>query len=298
MTAQEIQHTLNNGDLDALEALRAEIPWFAPVHVSLAEKLQEDRDRSHPESLSKAAIYVGSPAVLYDLIVAPEVFAQSEAKEVAISGESDKSDEQLVVPETLKESEQEEEPVEESAEAHEAVSADDFDPLNKEIIVGAVSRTIEQEVQPESEEEITAEPEVPKDASKELDLSQENLSPFAAYLLRRSREVGFQEEEESKMESGTAAQADTMDAASLIDRFIAKEPKITPRKAEEYTTGDLAKKSLVEDENLVTETMAQIYAAQGKMEKARRAYRLLSLKYPEKSVYFAAQLKKLGKKTN
>jgi hypothetical protein len=31
------------------------------------------------------------------------------------------------------------------------------------------------------------------------------------------------------------------------------------------------------------------------MEKARRAYRLLSLKYPEKSVYFAAQLKKLGK---
>jgi hypothetical protein len=39
--------------------------------------------------------------------------------------------------------------------------------------------------------------------------------------------------------------------------------------------------------------MAQLYAKQGKMEKAKRAYELLSLKYPEKSIYFAAQFQKL-----
>ena len=54
-----------------------------------------------------------------------------------------------------------------------------------------------------------------------------------------------------------------------------------------------AKQGLVEDPSLVTETMAKLYAQQGQMGRARKAYKLLALKYPEKSVYFAAQLKKL-----
>ena len=52
-------------------------------------------------------------------------------------------------------------------------------------------------------------------------------------------------------------------------------------------------RGLVEDPSLVTETMAKLYAQQGQMGRARKAYKLLALKYPEKSVYFAAQLKKL-----
>jgi hypothetical protein len=39
--------------------------------------------------------------------------------------------------------------------------------------------------------------------------------------------------------------------------------------------------------------MAKLYAQQGQIGRARKAYKLLALKYPEKSVYFAAQLKKL-----
>lgn len=80
---------------------------------------------------------------------------------------------------------------------------------------------------------------------------------------------------------------------SLIDRFIESDPKITPGKAELFSTENLAKMSLVEDEEFVTETMAVIYARQGNMKKALKAYKLLSLKYPEKSIYFANQIKKL-----
>jgi len=39
--------------------------------------------------------------------------------------------------------------------------------------------------------------------------------------------------------------------------------------------------------------MAKIYANQGAANKAIKAYKLLSLKYPEKSIYFANQIKKL-----
>ena len=86
--------------------------------------------------------------------------------------------------------------------------------------------------------------------------------------------------------------------AALIDLFIRNEPTIGPIRQEDEHRGvkELAKESLVEDASLITETMARIYAGQGQIGRARRAYKLLALKYPEKSVYFAAQSKKLGRK--
>ncbi len=81
----------------------------------------------------------------------------------------------------------------------------------------------------------------------------------------------------------------------LVDRFISLEPNITRGKASEYAPGNIAKDSLEEDFSFVTETMAQLYARQGKMDKARKAYKKLIELYPEKSIYFAAQLKNLDK---
>ena len=56
---------------------------------------------------------------------------------------------------------------------------------------------------------------------------------------------------------------------------------------------DLAAQSLAMDESLITETLATVYQIQGKKEKAIQIYERLILKIPEKSVYFAAQIKKL-----
>ena len=82
---------------------------------------------------------------------------------------------------------------------------------------------------------------------------------------------------------------------SIIDKFIQKQPKITPGKAAEYTnTQNLGKDSLEEDMTFVTETMAKLYAAQGKIDKAKKVYRQLIALHPEKSIYFAAQLKNLN----
>ena len=80
----------------------------------------------------------------------------------------------------------------------------------------------------------------------------------------------------------------------MIDAFLAKgDVRIGPIRDSLETTEEWAKLGLVEDPSLVTETMAKLYAQQGQMGRARKAYKLLALKYPEKSVYFAAQLKKL-----
>lgn len=81
----------------------------------------------------------------------------------------------------------------------------------------------------------------------------------------------------------------------LIDRFIRQEPRITRGKTTDYTPGNIAKDSVEEDHLPVTETMAQLYARQGRLDKARKAFKKLIELHPEKSVYFAAQLKNLDK---
>jgi hypothetical protein len=79
----------------------------------------------------------------------------------------------------------------------------------------------------------------------------------------------------------------------LIDRFIHAEPAIARGKAGDYPIGNLAKDSLEEDFSMVTETIAVLFAKQGKLDKARKAFRKLMEQHPEKSIYFAAQLKNL-----
>jgi len=79
----------------------------------------------------------------------------------------------------------------------------------------------------------------------------------------------------------------------LIDQFIVAAPSITRNKVEFFDPLVKAKESITDKENIVSETLAKIYYDQGYKEKACKIYQKLSLKFPEKSSYFAAQIKKI-----
>jgi len=79
----------------------------------------------------------------------------------------------------------------------------------------------------------------------------------------------------------------------LIISFITGEPG--PIRADQPTSlkGDVSLDSIREHDGFITDTLARIYIKQGLLAKAIYAYEKLSLKYPEKSAYFAAQIEKI-----
>jgi len=79
----------------------------------------------------------------------------------------------------------------------------------------------------------------------------------------------------------------------LIDDFIAKSPKIKPSKS--TTSSNIALDRTIPPEALMTETLARVYLEQKNYKKAIQAYKILILKNPEKSGFFADQIRAIKK---
>jgi hypothetical protein len=94
-----------------------------------------------------------------------------------------------------------------------------------------------------------------------------------------------------KKEKQTEQAALQVNKEDLIDQFIQNNPKIVALEKGKTYTAPVSKNK--QDAALMTETLAKVYLEQKKYESAMQAYRILSLKYPEKSGFFADQIKRI-----
>ena len=124
-----------------------------------------------------------------------------------------------------------------------------------------------------------------------LDEKRKSLDELKAIIANRLKEI---EAEKQKKET-EEAKPKKLSRKELIDKFILENPSISRPKAEFYNPISVAQNSIIDQENIVSETLGKIYEKQGYIEKAISIYEKLCLKYPEKSRYFAAQIERVQK---
>ena len=79
----------------------------------------------------------------------------------------------------------------------------------------------------------------------------------------------------------------------LIEQFIRKKPGTEKPQTIPESMADISASSSKDNDEFITETLAKIYINQKYYQKAISVYQKLSLRFPEKNIYFAGQIEKI-----
>lgn len=266
-------------DGDTLSALIDRFPYAQALRmVQVQKNYQENGSSNHSE---KVLLVTGLPNWLYGYIIADKTEATT-----AIEVET-------IIPET-DDSGREEYPVPLSeATPHEKVSLYNDDHLPYSFLWWLNKTRMEHAD--------TYRPYAPGDLPADYPADATETTDEERVLDHQIRENIFHlQSPEDKL--GAAQPAETVSfhipkkTDPIIERFIREEPQIKPPQADKINMENKARKSAEDQLTLVTETLANIYVEQGLYPKAIAIYKKLSLKYPEKSTYFAARITELTDK--
>ncbi len=278
----------NHHLLGELNSLINAFPYFQSAYMLLLKGLQNSGDVKFENQLRNSAMRIANREVLYYYLKKePEpVINTADVKAAEISHENEPVDTQQVVIELAKNSEDLINEIEkEDNTANTGHKSTDYSIIitaesgDKEsdaslIIVNEESGEIEEKVVfmdpgfsiPEQEDLL------------ELDTGYDKISVTEEFDILINQEEDDEEAVPLKQLQ-----------SELIDRFIIANPRIEPVKEhDDIPLTDISRPYTEEKEGFLSETLARIYIKQGYYSKAINIYEKLSLKYPEKSSYFAS----------
>lgn len=305
---------LSKEDTKELELILAEYPYFQSARLLYLKGLHNQSSIKFNDELKTTAAYAADRKILYEFISKEKQVNKEQAINIIPDPVTEAiSLHKLELPEIISEEVKQKEIKQEEVETAQPILTKDSDKnldiLEREMLAEIVNATIEKEItapEPFSEADEIIEEDVPGNLIPEQKIIEE------ALISTKKEEEAIPDFDEHKKHSFTEwlkfkkhspeiseqRQKEKDEVASLIDKFIQAEPKMPKPKAEFYSPVNMAKQSVTDNESFVTETLARIYEKQGNFPKAIKAYETLSLKFPEKSAYFAALIQEIKKKQN
>jgi len=274
-----------------LEEISKAFPWFQGARILLAKALKNGNDIGFPEALKDAALHAGSRRHLYAFINDTNSLDQ---------GPKEDQHGTTAEPNRARLSE-----IKESGTKH--VNPTELIPEKKEQEKAPIELA-EAQAERRSGEQLRSFAEPQRPAEESYPAAEQDVIPSLVTALEVKSERSFfewlkelntdgQQNAGGKKGGGNEnreAKENSSGKEQLIERFMQAEPRISkPEKTEFFSPINMAKKSLEDREDIVSETLATIFAAQGETKRAIRIYQKLSLLNPEKSAYFAALIKKL-----
>lgn len=269
---------LNNADKETLSRLVEEHPYFQSGLMLWLKKLKHSEDLFYGDALKIVASKIPDRAVLHDFleIKLDRVEEQDQKKEAFIHKVDDREQPKATKESSTGKIQEAQKDIPKKLEQHIQSSATTYQyQLEKEIA----------KLPPLSNAIVKEETEVPdsSDKAKEKTAKPVSTTPKTPQSFTDWLNVSKQEWSSSPLKKE--------DPSSIIDRFIQSDPKISPAKKDASSNSEIPKKSVEDENNLVSDTLARIYMSQKNYDKAKATYEQLILKFPEKKGYFASQLK-------
>jgi hypothetical protein len=272
-------------------------PYFQSAHLLLLKGLQNTADVKFQNQLRNSAIHIADREVLYYLLKTKPLKVAEVTDPERIEPATDKAvtETQQTVIESAKNSEyliNEIENINDTSNPEIPADPEKESPLHSILVSTEENEVASSMILLLSEEQSQEEDKVfymdpgilfnQNNDLLELDLDENTFS--------QTGEIEFSPE----LESIDGKHYNKPSESELIDKFIFTNPRIEPNKEKILlATEDLTKPLAEEEGGFVTETLAKIYVTQGYYSKAIDIYEKLSLKFPEKSSYFASQIEKV-----
>ncbi len=305
---------INVSQTEAIAAITKEFPYFQAARVVHLKGLKNQDSFKYNQSLKTTAAYTTDRSILFDFITS-RTFEQHEisnsikeietqTNEIEVDVDEVKVDQNLLMEDAIKTKIQ---------EANAILDPNLFQPKVTPVPIAAITETPQEKKKEKKEKkkhkEIKAETTTEETAEETLQLGKplafekSEKHSFSEWLqLTSLKPIDRTAEKEAVQEAKTAAKKPKTKALKeekakrfdLIDKFIDKKPKIKPAATTEKII-NLASESNVDQSLLMTETLAKVYLEQKKYKKAIKAYDILILKYPEKSGFFADQIRAIKK---
>ena len=284
---------LTDNEYNDISRISMNYPYFQSAYVLMLNSLYRQDDIEFTEKLKEAAIYIADREVLYNLLNSEEWIStqsQETETEAGISHESresegiKKDDEDKI--QDVEKKKDENIKTDKPAGKYESVSGRSREELIQEIQTRLSEISGEKILQLDDSADEEAK-KIPVDEPVNTDFELPGDNDLLDLDLDMSDSSGKQPEPVEE-------QTGIIDDDELVDRFINANPRIEPRnETDDSEQEDISAASSEESSHLISETLANIYLSQGYYSKAISIYERLSLKYPEKSSYFATQIEKI-----